>query len=51
MEETELFSPERRPHRHHRSQAEIFKEQYLPYLILLAAALLILIMIFGALRR
>ena len=51
MEEMELFPQERRPRRRHRTKTEIFKEQYLPYLILLTAVLLILIFILGALGR
>ena len=51
MEEKELFPQERRPRRRHRTKEEIFKEQYLPYLILLMAAVLIVIFILGALGR
>lgn len=51
MEDRELFPQERRPHRRRKTRSEIFKEAYLPYLILLAAAVLILILIIGALTR
>ena len=51
MEEMELFPQERRPRRQHRTKTEIFKEQYLPYLILLLAAIMIIIFILGALGR
>ena len=39
------------PHRRHRTRAEMFKEAYLPYLILLAAAVLIIVFIVGAITR
>ena len=39
------------PHRRHRTRAELFKEAYLPYLILLAAAVLIIVFIVGAITR
>ena len=51
MEENELFPQERRPRRRHRTREEIFKEQYLPYLILLVAVIVIIIFIIGALCR
>jgi hypothetical protein len=41
----------RRPVRRRKSKMEVFKEAYLPYLILMAAAVLIIIFIIGALIR
>lgn len=49
MEETNFSFP--RPQRRHKPQSEVFKEVYLPYLILLAAAILIIIFIIGAVTR
>ncbi len=48
MEHQEL-PPNRR--RRHRTRAEILKEAYLPYLFPLAAAVLILLLIIGAMVR
>lgn len=48
-ENTQL--PRRLPRRRTKSKLQIFKEAYLPYLILLAATVLILIFIIGALVR
>ena len=45
----QLQSP--RPRRRRRTQAEIIKEAYLPYIFLMSAALLIIIFIIGALVR
>ena len=39
------------PRRRKKSKIQIFKEAYLPYLILMAATVLILIFIIGALLR
>lgn len=39
-----------RPRRRHRTKQELFKEAYLPYLILLAAAILILSFIIGTIQ-
>lgn len=47
MDETPIHRPQRR----RRSKLEIFKEAYLPYLILLAAAILICSFLLGAIRR
>ncbi len=44
-------APARRPVRRRKTKMEIFKEAYLPYLILFAAAVLIVIFIIGALGR
>ena len=41
----------RRPVRRRRTKMEIFKEAYLPYLILFIAAIVIIIFIIGALAR
>ena len=41
----------RRPRRRRKTKTEVFKEAYLPYLILLAAVILIVIFILGALAR
>ncbi len=41
----------RRPVRRRKTKMEIFKEAYLPYLILLVAVILVLIFIIGALVR
>ena len=41
----------RLPIRRRKSKLQIFKESYLPYLILAAATLLILVFIIGALSR
>ena len=49
--EDEIFPQERRPRRRRRTQLDIFKEAYLPYLILIAAAVLIVIFIIGAVVR
>ena len=40
-----------RPRRRRRTQMEIIKEAYLPYIFLMSAALLIVIFIIGALIR
>ncbi len=47
MEETLIHRPQRR----RKSKEEIFKEAYLPYLLLLCAAILIVSFIVGAIRR
>ena len=50
MDET-IFPQERRPRRRHKTKWETFKEASLPYIILMAAAVLILIIIIGAVVR
>ena len=50
MEEFEI-SRTPNPRRRKRSKFQIFKEAYLPYLILMAATIIILAMIIGALSR
>lgn len=50
MDET-IFPQERRPRRRHKTKWETFKEASLPYIILMAAAVLILIFIIGAVVR
>ena len=40
-----------RPHRRRKTQMEIIKEAYLPYIFLMSAALLIIVFIIGALIR
>lgn len=50
MEEN-VNTPVRKPVRRRKTKMEIFKEAYLPYLILMAAAVLIVIFIIGALVR
>ncbi len=44
-------NPPRRTRRPRRTRAEIIKEAYLPYLFLMAAAVLIILFIIGALVR
>lgn len=51
MDDVNIFPEERRPRRRRKTKAELFKEAYLPYLILLAAAVLIVCFIIGALAR
>ena len=46
-----IFPQERRPRRRQKSKWERFKEATLPYLILMAAAVMILIFIIGAVVR
>lgn len=46
----QLQQPQRRPRRR-KTQMEIIKEAYLPYIFLMTAALLIVIFIIGALIR
>lgn len=48
MEQTPIIT---RPQRRRRTKAEIFKEAYLPYLILLCAAIVIVTFIIGAITR
>ena len=48
MEENTQVRPRRR---RRKTKMEIFKEAYLPYLILLLAVVLILVMIIGAVTR
>ncbi len=50
MEETNEFTI-RKPVRRRKTGMEVFKEAYLPYLILLLAAVIIVIFIIGALVR
>ncbi len=47
----DIFPQERRPRRRRKTPMEIFKEAYLPYLILLLAGIIMLSFIFGALGR
>lgn len=47
----DIFPQERRPRRRRKTPMEIFKEAYLPYLILLLAGIIMLSFIFGALDR
>ena len=47
----EQLNPTPRPRRRRRTQMEIMKEAYLPYVFLLAAAVIIVIFIIGALIR
>ncbi len=42
---------QRRPRRRRKTQMEIIKESYLPYIFLMTAALLIVVFIIGALVR
>lgn len=46
-----MTAPAHRPVRRRKTKMELFKEAYLPYLILFAAAVLIVIFIIGALVR
>jgi hypothetical protein len=50
MDET-METTRRIPVRRRKTKMQIFKEAYLPYLILLAATIIILIFIIGALAR
>jgi hypothetical protein len=50
MDET-IFPQERRPRRRRKTKWEIFKESTLPYVILMAAAVLVVIFIIGAVIR
>ncbi len=50
MEESTEFTI-RKPVRRRKTGMEVFKEAYLPYLILMLAALLIVVFIIGALVR
>jgi len=43
--------PRRKPRRPRKTRSEIIKEAYLPYIFLMAAAVLIIIFIIGALTR
>lgn len=47
----DIFPQERRPRRRRKTPMEIFKEAYLPYLILLLAGIIMLSFILGALDR
>ncbi len=50
MEET-VMTPTRRPARRRKTKLQRFKEAYLPYLILMSAVVLVIILIIGALIR
>ncbi len=50
MEQSQEFTI-RKPVRRRRTGMEVFKEAYLPYLILLLAAIIIVVFILGALAR
>lgn len=47
----EQLNPTPRPRRRRKTKIEIIKEAYLPYVFLLAAAIIIVIFIIGALVR
>lgn len=47
----EQLNPTPRPRRRRKTKMEIIKETYLPYVFLLAAAIIIIIFIIGALAR
>ena len=51
MEQQIQEAPARRPRKRRKTKAEIFREAYLPYIILMAAAVLIVIFILGAALR
>ncbi|MDD6200041.1 MAG: hypothetical protein PUB93_02095 [Firmicutes bacterium] len=51
MEQQVNETPVRRPRRRRKTKAEIFREAYLPYIILMAAAVLIVIFLLGAALR
>lgn len=51
MDEMTNEAQQAKPRKRRKTQMEIIKESYLPYLFLMAAAVLILVFIIGALVR